>query len=575
MPIARFEMPDGRVARFSVPDGTTPEQAQQMMAAQMSQGEPQQPAPQEAQPMSRLEKLAKGAKDPLDGAAQLLTHVLPDSVVQAGNDANNWLADKTGLVSKIPERNVTGLVTGKKGGIDQMIADDESAYQAKRKAAGESGFDAWRTGGNIISPVNLAIPGGSATTTMGRVGVGIGVGAANGAISPVTEGNYWDQKAKQVVSGAVGGGVVPLATAGVSRIISPRASTNPQVQMLRNEGVTPTIGQTLGGRWNALEEKMQSIPIAGDFIANARRRSQETFNNAAINRTTAPIGQRIEGQGQGSIGEAGNALGDAYEAARRAIGHFQIDGQGAQELGTLRQMAGNMQPREQRVFNDAWDTLSHEVTQNGSITAEGFQRLDNHIGAQARRFSSSPDAYQQQLGDALTEMQRVINQNAMRANPQASALKSAADQGWANLVRVEGAAKAAKNTEGVFTPGQLNTAIQQADQSVRKRAVSRGTALMQDLANAGQQVIGNKVPNSFTTDRALIAGGGLGAGLVNPAIPLGLLGTGLIYTAPMQGLLTGAISRRPQSAQLVADTLRQASPRLAPASAQVGLGLLR
>ena len=33
MPIARFQMPDGRVARFEVPDGTTPDQAQTMMEA--------------------------------------------------------------------------------------------------------------------------------------------------------------------------------------------------------------------------------------------------------------------------------------------------------------------------------------------------------------------------------------------------------------------------------------------------------------------------------------------------------------------------------------------------------------
>lgn len=31
MPIARFEMPDGRIARFEVPEGTTPEQAQEMI----------------------------------------------------------------------------------------------------------------------------------------------------------------------------------------------------------------------------------------------------------------------------------------------------------------------------------------------------------------------------------------------------------------------------------------------------------------------------------------------------------------------------------------------------------------
>lgn len=33
MPVARFQMPDGRVARFEVPEGTTPEQAQSMMEA--------------------------------------------------------------------------------------------------------------------------------------------------------------------------------------------------------------------------------------------------------------------------------------------------------------------------------------------------------------------------------------------------------------------------------------------------------------------------------------------------------------------------------------------------------------
>lgn len=527
------------------------------------------------QPMSRLEKLAKGAKDPLDGAAQLLTHVLPDSVVQAGNDVNNWLADKTGLVSKIPDRNVTGLVTGKKGGLDQLIAEDEVAYQAKRKAAGESGFDGWRTAGNVVSPVNLAIPGGAATSTAGRVATGVAVGAANGLVAPVSEGDYWDQKGKQVVSGAVGGGVVPLAAAGVSRIISPRASVNPQLQMLRNEGVSPTIGQTLGGRWNALEEKMQSIPIAGDFIANARRRSQESFNNAAINRATAPIGQRVEGQGQGAVLDAGNALSAAYDKSKAQLGHFQIDSQGAQELGTLRKMADTLPDKERAAFDNVWSLVSREVTPNGSVTAESFKILDSKIGKEAARFSKSSDAYQQQAGDALAELQRVIAENAKRANPLAADSLQKADKGWANLVRVEGAAKAAKNTEGVFTPAQLNAAIQQADSSVRGRAVSRGTALMQDLANAGQQVIGNKIPNSFTTDRALIAGGGLGAGLVNPAIPMGLLGTGMLYTAPMQGLLTAAVSRRPQSAQLVADTLRQASPRLAPAAAQIGLGLLR
>ena len=39
MPIARFEMPDGRIGRFEVPEGTTPEQAQKMIAESLAQTE--------------------------------------------------------------------------------------------------------------------------------------------------------------------------------------------------------------------------------------------------------------------------------------------------------------------------------------------------------------------------------------------------------------------------------------------------------------------------------------------------------------------------------------------------------
>lgn len=62
MPIARFEMPDGRVARFEVPDGTSPEQAQQMMAAHFTP-KPQQPEPAKYDPtegMSTADKVLAG-----------------------------------------------------------------------------------------------------------------------------------------------------------------------------------------------------------------------------------------------------------------------------------------------------------------------------------------------------------------------------------------------------------------------------------------------------------------------------------------------------------------------------------
>lgn len=44
MPVARFEMPDGKIARFEVPEGTTPEQAQEMIAGFVAQQPLEEPA---------------------------------------------------------------------------------------------------------------------------------------------------------------------------------------------------------------------------------------------------------------------------------------------------------------------------------------------------------------------------------------------------------------------------------------------------------------------------------------------------------------------------------------------------
>jgi hypothetical protein len=525
------------------------------------------PAPWEeyakpAAPMSRTDKVLTGMADPIHGGAQLLTKMLPDGVVKAGNAANNWLADKTGLVARLPE-----------GGVDQQVREREQAYQAQRAAAGESGFDGYRTVGNVLSPANMGIATGlpAAATLGGRIAAGAAGGAATSALNPVTEGDFAGEKLKQVGMGAGFGAAVPAVTGGLARVISPNASTNPQVQMLRNEGVTPTVGQALGGRFNAAEEKLTSVPILGDAISGARGRALEQFNNAAINRATAPVGAKVQGAGQDAVREAGDAISRVYDQGKNLLGAFRLDQQASAELAAVRNMAQTgLEGKERRVVEGYFK----DYLQKPALTAEAFKELDSKLAKDAGRYAGSSDAYQQKVGEALAEVRRIVADNAKRANPQASAVLKRADAAWANLVRVEGASKAGMNNGGMFTPGQLNAAVRQADNSVRDRATARGTALMQDLGSAGQAVLGNKVPNSFTTDRALLAGGSLGSYLIDPTIPAGLLAAGGLYTKPMQSLLSGAVSARPQGAKALADAVRRSSPLLIPAGSQVGLGLL-
>lgn len=519
-----------------------------------------------APPASRLDRFARGLRDPIDGGAQLLTNLLPAGMVSAGNQFNNWVADKTGLVAPIPV-----------GGVNQMQADSNRQYEAQRAASGDTGFDGYRVLGNIVSPANL-VPGAlvpKAATLAGRVAAGAGIGALNGAMSPVNEGDFATEKAKQIGVGALTGGAVPAVLAGAARVISPNASLNPNLQLLKDEGVTPTIGQTLGGRWNTAEEKLMSIPIMGDMIGTARTRSLEQFNNAAINRAAGKVGGTVEGTGQSAVRETGDLISRSYDDALNQIKVVKFDPQFATDLSQLKGMAQQLTPPMRAKFNAKLDdVVGGRMSGTGSMLGDTFKKVDSEIGGLAAKFQKSAVASESELGDAFAQLQGLLKEQAMRSNPQAAQALKAADAGWANLVRVEQAAKVGKNAEGMFTPGQLNSAIQQADGSVRGRAVARGTALMQDLGNAGQQVIGNKVPNSFTADRALLAGGTLGSYLLNPAIPLGLLGAGTMYTKPLQSLLTGAVSARPELAQPVANALRKASPSLGLLGGQVGLGLL-
>lgn len=517
-------------------------------------------------PMSRLDRFTRGLRDPIDGGAQLLTNMLPNGVVQAGNNLNNWLAEKTGFVATIPA-----------GGMNQMQADSNRQYEEQRAASGNTGFDGYRVLGNIVNPANM-IPGAlapKALTLAGRVAAGAGIGAVNAAASPVNGGDFWSEKGKQVATGAALGGVAPVVAGAVSRMISPNASTNPALELLKSEGVRPTIGQTLGGRWNALEEKLQSLPIMGDAISNARMRTLDQFNTAAINRASGKVGVNINESGQNGVRRAGDALSQAYDDALSQIKVVKFDQQFAQDLNQLRSMAQSLTPDMRNKFNQKLnDVIGGRMSGNGSMLGETYKKVDSEIGGLAAKFGKSSVASESELGDAFAQLQNLLKQQAMRTNPKAADALKAADAGWANLVRVEGAAKAGKNADGMFTPAQLNSAIQQADGSVRGRSMARGTALMQDLANAGQNVIGNKVPNSFTTDRALIAGGGLGAGFLNPVIPAGLLAGAAGYTPQIQSLLRGLVSSRPQSAEAIAEALRKASPGFGLVGGQVGLGLL-
>lgn len=231
------------------------------------------------------------------------------------------------------------------------------------------------------------------------------MGAASSALAPVTQGDFADEKQTQLAIGSIFGAATPAAVHGVSRIISPKASVNPDLKLLREGGVKPTIGQTLGGTANKLEEKMTSLPFVGDAIAGKRRAAVEQFNNMAINRATKPIGVKVEGAGTQAIKQAANAIDDAYNAAKSQLGAFRLDKQANSELSRLRMMASSgMEGKERAAFNRFFQDY---ISGNKAFTAEKFKELDSVLGQKVAQFGKG-DAYQQNVADAFKETQRIL-----------------------------------------------------------------------------------------------------------------------------------------------------------------------
>lgn len=512
--------------------------------------------------LSKVERFLKGMRDPFDAGAQVLENAVPARVKGAVNRTNNWLADRTGLVGRVGE-----------GGVAGDIAAAERDYQ--ERAPG--GVDWMRVLGNVASPANAALATRALTTARGAAAAG----AATGALAPSTqEGGeeFWKDKAQQAGWGAAGGAATNAALRGVARVMVPNASRNPNLALLRREGVEPTVGQTLGGGFNRFEERLTSLPLVGDMITRARNRARDQFNVAAINRATRPIGVTIPEPGHAGIGRAQRALGHAYDDAERTMGAFRLDRQGIQELRNLQRMAGTLPEREQAAFRTAWERELGRMSPRGVMLPEAWKRTDSVLGKDAARFGGSTDGYQQQLGDALAEFQRILRENGQRQNPAARAAFQAADQGYAALTRLENASNSAKLTGGNFTPGQLLGAVKRGDTSVRDRVNARGEALMQDLGVAGQDVLGNKVPDSGTAGRLVANLGGIGGvgtaagvGVIEPTTAmLTAVGTGLgmlAYTAPAQRLLRAMVSSRPGSPQwqAAANGLRALAARAGPA----------
>lgn len=497
------------------------------------------------------ESVAMGVTDPAFGLTQFLTRWIPQSLI----DGLSQSMDETqGTGRAIPVKE-SGTVTPEK--FDQQLQGLEADYQRRRGP--DAGIDWGRLAGNVaaLAPAGALMPA-SAPTVLGTVGRGAVSGAAMSLAQPVYGDNYAREKAKQIGAGAATGGVFAGGTQALGKAIAPKVSD--AVQSLRSRGVTPRPGQIIGPTASKLEDAMGSINPA---VGAGQRRAIEQFNRAAYNEVLSSVGERVPKNvqtGRSAIKWVGDKLSQKYDDLVGQL-KFVPDERLTADISNLQQMAKELPRKEARFFDRfVKDTVRKALGPNGQMDGRTFKELQSKIGNQASRAQKSTDIYQQKLGDALDELKGAFEEALERSNPSKSADLKAINAAWAKLIPIENAAKAT-GSGGVFTPAQLLGGVRQASSTVRKRGFARGTGgAMQNLGEAGQEVLGNTYPDSGTAMRTL-AGMGLlgGAAYVNP-LAAGAVGASMLgYTPTGQRALAALLASRPAGAAPVRRLLERSA----------------
>ena len=374
-------------------------------------------------------------------------------------------------------------------------------------------------GGLITGGAGL---GKTALTTAARsAGLGAGYGAG------IAEGDLEERAKSAAVSGAISG-----ALGGAASKFLPKLT--PEAQALQREGVELTPGQALsgpvGGVLRRTEETASSLPALG--TGTALQRSTETFNRAVFNRTLKKINDELP---------KNISIEDAPKAfASKITGKLN---QAAQklEVKSINKLQNEIddflldQPLTKSEIKNIKTRLGKffEKAKNGKLSGPEVQKMDSFLNTQTRRFSSSTDALQRELGDVYSGVYNkfssyLVNNNPKRLVKDYQNAKSA----YGDLLVISKAAtRGAGDT--VFTPRQLLAQSRGYDPTTAKRQTFVGEGRMQDIGRLGERVLGREIPESGTIPRALTSAALLGGGAVVDPVSAGI-GAGILgaYQTP-------------------------------------------
>jgi hypothetical protein len=523
-------------------------------------------------PTSIAERFATGFKEPFLGMGQIASQVTKSPQAYTANP----LLALTNLLGQ-KSFDIGLKATGQKP--SEQAINQEVANTAKNYVAPE-GIDWARMAGNVLNPTTFVAPETKATSLLGKVATGAGVGAGYSALTPVnatSPEDFYAQKANQMAGGAAVGSAFPLVGSALARVISPKASTNVELQKLKEMGVTPTLGQTLGGRANLFEEKASQIPFIGDVIAGARTNNETKFREGIYNSILSNVDEKLPQNltGRDPLRYTKQKLQANYDNILDKVGAIKVDDTfvtQANELSDMLQKSG-LGAEEINKFNYLLNPIKNAQNDAGYITSTAFKKAQSDITKQASKLKASSSIFENDIGKAADQLNQNLQGMLERHAAQIGEVDgknlanelAKTDKAWAMFKRTEQAAEAIGAPSGEFTPAQFSNAVRKLERQKGKYAA--GEALLQDVSDAGKNVLANKISNATPWIKTLFTGAA-GAGLYGATLPTlaGLTGgaalTYGLYNPASKKIINTLLTERPDLAPTIANAINQNAGRL-------------
>lgn len=508
--------------------------------------------------------LLMGIKEPISGAAQLLPKGL-EFITSGGGLAPNPVSQYFGSEA---ER------------VRAMNAAEEEAYKKQRQLEGGTGLDVGRVAGNIVSPANL-VAGIRAAMAGRALGAGIGTqaalsGAAQGAIQPVNEPTgFGTEKATQIGLGAIGGKIGQSIASATGAVMNPLASKAEQT--MRELGITPTPGQTLGGVYKKAEDFAQNLPLVGSQIRNAREKVLFDFNKGVINKTLEKVGDKLPENvvGRDAVAYASDQVSNKYDEVLAKM-NFDLDFKTTSGILNALNKANLPSTAQREEAVNVVNNIALDKFSGKTLTGQEYKQIESDLAKEVIKYKNSASASDRNIGDALEGVLNTFKTELYQQNQRYTPQLRRIDSAYADLKIMQ---KAAANTgaeNGVFTPKQYSLAVKQSDITRGKTAFAKGTAKGQNISEAALSTIGEDAASTLEGRLAIGSLGGIAA-LSKPIVSVPVIaGTSALYSPMGIRAADVALRQRPELVRRMGQTVSEYSGLLGGGvTPQALLGLRR